>query len=302
MIALFVLAGSLLAGRRGVTGALALAGSVFVKYITVVALPFYFLAVLRGDDASSPRGWRERLPAVLASVGVFAVTAALAYAPFWAGPMTLARIGQVDNNYLGSFAALVVLYLPNFDPWLLAARVAVVALVALWQVRSFLRGRASLASAVFEVYFAVLLVATHFAGWYVPLLLALGIMSDDRRLVRRAAAFSFAALLTTPLWEYAWPALQNSVGLGPFHLIVVPLTFFPPLLMAGWDLVRSSATEAGLGEGVGEGDRPLEETVSGRMGRRAWPSRSPGDGDPAAAPGVALAMEIRPLAGVPDAG
>lgn len=239
MIALFVLS-LLLVGRRGARGAFALAASVFVKYLTVIALPFYLLAELRGPDAGDWRGWRRRLPAVLASVGVFAITAVLAYAPFWAGPVTLARVRTVDQNYLASMSALALLYLPNASAWLLTGRVAVVAMIAAWQLRSFALGRADVPRAVFEVYFGVLLIATHFAGWYLPLLVALGVLSADRWLISRAVVFSLSAILTVPLWQYLWPQVQNSAGLGPFHLLIVPLTFLPPLIIAALGAARSS--------------------------------------------------------------
>lgn len=236
MIALLVLSLLLLAARRAPGGAIALAASVFVKYLTVVALPFYLLAELRRPGST----WRDRLPTVLASVAVFALTAVLAYAPFWAGPAILARVRQVDTNYLASFSALALIYMPRAIDWLLGVRVAIVAAIALWQINAFLRGRASVARAVFEVYFGVLLVATHFAGWYLPLLVALGVLSADRWLVARAITFTFAAMLTVPLWQYVWPEVQNTYGLGPFHLLIVPLTFFPPLLIGAWGRWQSS--------------------------------------------------------------
>lgn len=254
MIALLVFALILLNGKRGPWGAVALAGSVFVKYLTVVAVPFYLLAQLRGPK----RSWRERLPTVLASVGALAATALLAYAPFWAGPATLDRVRHVDDNYLSSFAALALLYVPNAKLWLLPARAAVVAAITLWQMRSFVLGRASVERAVFEVYFGVLLVATHFAGWYLPMLVALGVLSRDRWLVARAITFTFCAILTVPLWEYLWPEVQNSAGLATFHLLIVPLTFLPPLLVGAWGVLRPDASLRGVG--------PARSTAEERVG------------------------------------
>lgn len=247
MIALLVLSLILLSGRRGPSGAFALAGSVFVKYLTVVAVPFYLLAQLRGPK----RSWRERLPMVLASVGALAATTLLAYAPFWAGPATLDRVRHVDDNYLASFSALALLYIPNVKQWLLPARVALVAGIALWQTRSFILRRASVERAVFEVYFGVLLVATHFAGWYLPMLIALGVLSKDRWLVARAITFSFCAILTVPLWEYLWPEVQNTAGLATFHLLIVPLTFLPPLFVGAWGAIRTGASVRGVGSADG---------------------------------------------------
>jgi len=227
MIALCLFSLVLLTRHQATFGAPALAASVFVKYLTAVAVPYYFLSQI----ADGRRSVRTMLSAMGGSVLSFVVITAVVYAPFWAGPATFERVRQVNDNYLASLPALAILLLPNAAFELTAARLAIVGLVGIWQTWAILHRRTTVERAVFETYFAVLLVATHFAGWYLPLLIALGVLSADRWLVARAVVFSVTALLTTPLWTYLFPATQNALSFAQFHLIVVPFTFLPPLAL-----------------------------------------------------------------------
>lgn len=243
MIPLCLFSLLLLTRRQATAGAPALAASVFVKYLTAVAVPYYFLSQI----AEGRRTWRTILSAIGGSVVAFVLITAVVYAPFWVGPQTLVRVEEVDNNYLASLPALVILYVPNALTWLTAARLAIVTLVGAWQAWAILRRRTTVERAVFETYFTVLIVATHFAGWYLPLLVALAILTANRWLVARAVVFTFTATLTTSMWTYLFPATENTLSFATFHLIVVPWTFVPPLLiiLAQMLLESRSATDGG---------------------------------------------------------
>jgi hypothetical protein len=77
-----------------------------------------------------------------------------------------------------------------------------------------------------------ILLANHFAGWYVPLLVALAVLAGDAVRQTRAAVLTFTTTLATPLWAYVWPANQPYLDLLTFHAILVPLTFLPPILVS----------------------------------------------------------------------
>jgi hypothetical protein len=235
MTALLVLAMLLLARRHFASGMAALSASIFVKYLTITAVPFYLL----DEIADRARPLEARLAAIGRSCIVLAVATAVAFAPFWAGLDTLARVRQVDNNYLASIPALAILLDGAALPWMMIAQIVVVGGVALWQAVSLWRGRATPERAIFEVSFAVILVATHFAGWYLPLLVAVAVFVGDRWLLARAVVFSFTAALTIPIWAFAYPWTQPALGLLAFHEIVVPLTFVPPLAVILIRILRS---------------------------------------------------------------
>ena len=142
------------------------------------------------------------------------------------------RVLAVDQDYVGSIPALALSLFPTSYHWLVYVRLATAALVGLWQARSVFLGRERLAKAALEVVFTTILLATHFAGWYLALPLALSAMGNDRRTQWRMAIFTFTASLTTPMWAYLWWWTQDVVNETTFHLIVVPLTFVPPLVIA----------------------------------------------------------------------
>lgn len=243
--------------RRPRLAVLFLVGSILTKYLTLGALPLYFLTELvagwRGDGrclTSSPEAappprpnaHKERVRdarsfvslalrlAIPATIALIA--AAILYAPYWRGPESLARVLEVDDNYLASISALTVLVIPGSVDWLIYPRGLLLGLVALWQVIGILRGRTNLTRATFELIFAMIVIAPHFAGWYLGVLIALGVAADDWWLLARAQVFAIGAMLTIPLWAYLWPWKGDALGLATFHAILIPITFGGPLLLS----------------------------------------------------------------------
>jgi len=219
---------ALLTKNRPVLSALGVGASVLVKFLTLGAIPLFLLARI----LDSPRSHRGRLVTVVASAAALVALAVVAYAPFWAGPTTLQRALAADSDYLSSIPALIVLVIPGSINWLAFPRLALVGIVCLWQANSLRLGRANLAQAMYEVFFVTILVGAHFAGWYLALLVAVSALTRDRWVQLRTVVFTFTATLATPLWAYLWYWNQDWMSMTTIHLIVVPLTFLPPLLIA----------------------------------------------------------------------
>jgi hypothetical protein len=252
--------------------AISLTASALVKYLTAPALGFALLALLAVPRRRGP----ARLIAPLVFLLVVAATVAITFAPFWVGPSVLQRLRDVDGNYLSSIPALIILIDRGAMGWLIYPRVAIVAAVVAGQAWRVVRRKTPLAAALFDVELAIIVVATHFAGWYVPLLLALALLSGRPRQIVQALSLTFATTLTTPLWAYLWPAEQPGLTLLGLHLILVPLTFLPlavaPLLQAR--LAAGLATRAqSAGDRVNRAEPPALSRQSGSRARP--PSREP---------------------------
>src|SRR5205085_6775944 len=118
--------------------------------------PFFVLAQLA--DGNVPRA--RRIRRIAFGVAVAAVTAVALYAPLWAGPATLERVREVDDNYLSSISALVILVEPATQAWLIYPRLVVLAAVLAWQGYRIMRGQVGLVLALYDVELALVLVAT----------------------------------------------------------------------------------------------------------------------------------------------
>ncbi len=227
MICLLVVAFVLYSERRPIAATVALAASSLVKYLTLEALP-YFLLVQALDSSANRRG---RVGSIVASLLAFGGSAIVVFAPYWVGPVTIERVRVADTNYLSSISALMILLRPSSLDWLVYPRIGILAAVGTWEAYRLIAGRACLAGALFEVSFATILIANHFAGWYLPLLVALAVLAGDWRARTRIVVLTFTTTLTTPLWAYVWPIGQPGLDLATFHMLLVPLTFVPPLVV-----------------------------------------------------------------------
>src|SRR6185437_525233 len=228
MVFVLVAALVLLTKKHAILGAAGIGASVLIKFLTLGAVPLFLLA----EVLAPARSRRVRVMRVAASAVIMIGLAVVAYAPFWTGLATIERAQAVDADYLSSIAALVILLVPDSINWLGIAKLAILAAVFLWQANSLRLGRANLAQATFEVLFVTILVASHFAGWYLALLVAVAVLAGDRWIQARMVLFTFTTTLTTPLWAYLWYWNQDWMSMTTMHLIVVPLIFLPPLLVA----------------------------------------------------------------------
>lgn len=245
VLTLFVIAALVcLAKKQPTLGAIGIGASVLIKFLTLGAIPLLLLA-----KALDTTQWpRIRFARVVGYAVVIAALGVAAYAPFWTGPATLQRAQAVDGNYLSSISALIVLIVPNSIGWLTYLRFAILATVGLWQVNSLRLGRVNLAQAMYEIFFVSILVAAHFAGWYLALLVAVSVLTRDRWIQARTVVFTFTTTLVTPLWAYLWWWVQDWMSMTTIHWIVVPLTFVPPLtiaLLAIWHRASRSRLRQG---------------------------------------------------------
>jgi hypothetical protein len=228
LVALLIITGLVLATRRwSCLGGVSVGAAMLVKMTAIGLFPLYLAAILLNRTESV----RRRLLTVAAIVIGWAALVVVAYQPYWVGPQTVHRLLIADGDYLASLASLVVFLVPTTRDWLIYVRIALGMAIAAWQVRGMLLGKTTLASAAFEVMFATVLLAAHFAGWYLPLVLALAVLSRNQINLRRAAVFTLSATMTTPLWAYAYTLPVDWMNAESFHFIVVPLTFIPPLLV-----------------------------------------------------------------------
>ena len=236
VLTLFVVAGLILARHRWPTMAVAcLTAAVLVKSLPIAAIPLFFAWLL------SQRGsfWKLRVPTIVAASIVMLSVFVAGYAPFWAGWETLSRLREVNANYLASIPALIVLLVPSATDWLTIPQMGLLALVGLVLAWLVWHHRVTLERAVVEIIFATILIATHFAGWYLPLLVGVAALTDDSWVLVRMAVFTFTTTLTTPLWQYVFPWTRDWLSMESFHLIVVPWTFLPPLAVGMWEWGRT---------------------------------------------------------------
>jgi hypothetical protein len=213
--------------NRPLVGILAVGAAVLIKLLPIGVLPLCLLY----QAVDHRLAWRTRMIGLTASVVALIGLVGVAYAPFWIGTATLQRVIDADSDYLASVPALIILVVPGATDWLTYLRLALLAIVGLWQARGLWLGSTSLPTAALGVLFATIVLASHFAGWYLGLLVAVSVLTQNRRLQAAIGVFTLTATLTTPLWTYVWTPYQDSLTLTTFHLFLVPFTFIPPLLV-----------------------------------------------------------------------
>jgi len=224
---------------------LLLAVSILVKFMTVLVVPFFELAL-----AMSPVHWQRRLGMVGLSVFLIGATVALGMLPLWPGLENWAVLtgGQQTGR---SLLTLMILGLRDwiglnqaFDlsRTLLLLAFLLIYLHDFWttcrQAQNSPTYVQVCSPAFYTLFWFVLIVAPIFHAWYllwfVPLM---PLLLPDRRPWRVSTVFSLTALLIIPYFETvrAWyPALLHNQLLG--HLIGIPLLIGPPLLAMFWPI------------------------------------------------------------------
>ena len=244
-----------------------LAFSILVKFVTILVVPFFLLAMTRQE-----RTWLARL-ALMAWYG-FIITALviLLMLPLWPGWDNWAVL-QAGSRAGRSLLALLILsfkdvwglnFAFDFSRNLLFLVYALIYLYYLWQMfassqRSVIRGQRSVVrSSVFQpsnfptfqfspplllcsfhvLFWYVLLVAPVFHAWYLLWFLPLAsLLLPNQRPLSAAIVFSITALFIIPYFETVrvwYPALLDNQLLG--HLIGVPLLIVPPALALLWPI------------------------------------------------------------------
>ncbi len=226
-----------------------LALSILVKFVTILVVPFFWLAL-----AALQPTWRRRVGVAGFSALLIGVIVTLAMRPLWPGWENWAVL-TAGSQAGRSLLALVILGLRDFLGLSRAfdlSRNAILFIFALiyfyflWtsfrQVKSSPAPLLACSPAFYVFFWYVLLVAPVFHAWYLLWFVSLApLLLPHRRPLRASAVFSLTALLIIPYFETVrvwYPALLQNQFIG--HLIGVPLLIGPPMLPLLWPVDHSA--------------------------------------------------------------
>jgi len=213
-----------------------MATSILTKFVTVVILPFFILALaIRGGK------WYQSAFSLVSYGLTILILITIGMLPLWPGADNWAVLSA--NSGAGrSLLALMVLGLkssmgtnPAFDlsRWILYAVCGAVFFYYVWKIlvqRS--ESRTLPITAAFYLFFwYILLAAPTFHAWYLLWFLPLGsLLLPSQRPMMTGIAFSITALFAIPYFETirVWiPKLLQNHFLG--HIIGVSLLIIPPI-------------------------------------------------------------------------
>jgi hypothetical protein len=252
-----------------------LALSILVKFVTILIVPFFLLAI-----TAQAATWIKRLALIIAYGMAIGVLVILPMLPMWPGWDNWAVL-QAGSGAGRSLLALLILGFKDawgvnfaFDFWrnLLFLIYALIYCYYLWQmfnsnqksVASSQRVTGSppsphpsilpilppptlpiLQSSFHVLFWYVLLVAPVFHAWYLLWFLPLAALQlPDQRPLVASIVFSITALFIIPYFETIrvwYPALLDNQLLG--HLIGVPLLIVPPALALLWPIRPKAKSE-----------------------------------------------------------
>ena len=233
-----------------------LALSILVKFVTIMIVPFFLLAL-----AMSQPNWLRRIGVMIISGLLIGAVVVGLMLPIWPGRENWAVL-ETGSQAGRSLLALLILGLRDSLGLSLAFDVsrnsllvilATIYLYFLWQTLAKLRQRSPAASlptlpiwpSFYILCWYVLLAAPVFHAWYLLWFLPLApLLLPNRRPFIAGAVFSVTALLIIPYFETIrvwYPALLQNQLIG--HLIGVPLLIGPPILTLLWPLKLSETGE-----------------------------------------------------------
>lgn len=226
-----------------------LALSILVKFVTVLAAPFFIIGL-----AWRWRRWGQRLAAAFGYSLLLAVLVIAPMWPLWPGWENWAVV-EAGSSAGRSLLALLVLSLRGtlgvnlaFDlsRYFIYTLFGLIYLYYLWRT---LAGPASpllpVLAAFFSLYWYVLLAAPVFHAWYLLWFLPLAaLLLPGRRPLLMVTVFSISALYIIPYFETVriwYPLLLDNQLLG--HLVGVPLLLGPPAIVALWPIRPPAGSE-----------------------------------------------------------
>ncbi len=226
-----------------------LALSILVKFVTILIVPFFWLAL-----AVPQPTWRRRAGVAGFSALLIGVIVALAMWPLWPGWEDWAVL-TAGSQAGRSLLALLILGLRDilglsraFDLSRNAILVifGLIYLYYLWtsfrEAKRTPAGLLACSPAFYTLFWYVLLVAPVFHAWYLLWFVSLApLLLPNRRPLRASTVFSLTALLIIPYFEIVrvwYPALLQNQFIG--HLIGVPLLIGPPMLALFWPVDHSA--------------------------------------------------------------
>jgi hypothetical protein len=226
-----------------------LALSVLTKFITIVIVPFFLLALMgRGQR------WPARIARLIGYGALIGAMVVIGTLPMWPGWDQWAVVQGADSAGR-SILALLVLVLRDalnlgsaFDVArkMLLGLYALIYLYAVWREFKIIWQakedrfaailQQTLASSFLALFWLLLLVMPIFHGWYVLWCFPLAVLLlPQRRLLDAAIVFSIMALFIIPYFETIrmWvPVLLSDQLLG--HLIGVMVLTVPPIVTLLW--------------------------------------------------------------------
>ncbi len=234
-----------------------LALSILTKFITIVVVPFFLLALM-----SRGRRWPDRFARLIGYGLLIGALVILGMWPLWPGWDQWAVVQGADSAGRSILALLILFFRDGlqldtaFDAArrLLLGLYAVIYVYALWRLARIIwrstsdRGEAiiqqTLASSFLALFWLLLLVMPIFHAWYLEWCFPLAVLLlPQRRLLDAALVFSITALYIIPYFETirVWvPELLRDALLG--HAIGVPLLVAAPILVLVWPRKQMSIT------------------------------------------------------------
>jgi hypothetical protein len=231
-------------------GFAALIGSVFIKYTSVLIIPFFLLFLVRQVPGTKQRAFFLGKSTLIAA----AIGLAL-YAPFWSPGEIMHVVLDQTNRFIGSVPAMLKIgletelglgYSTTLVKWLVLGVFGAFYLRRIFKMGSTLEDTLSTS---FEVlFFFLLLASTVLYPWYLIWPLALMPLITRNMAAQRMTVFSLTALLAYFIWFFVWVWIRegNWFNWGPLEqqdfpsfylrmcLLAVPFTVIPPLLLSIW--------------------------------------------------------------------
>jgi 4-amino-4-deoxy-L-arabinose transferase-like glycosyltransferase len=245
-----------------------LALSVLTKFITIVIVPFFLLALM-----SRGQRWPDRFARLIGFGLLIGALVVIGTLPLWPGWDQWAVVQGADSAGR-SILALLVLTLRDalkFEPAFDVARKVLLGLwvliytYALWRLFKIVwqskadRSKAviqhTLASSFLALFWLLLLVMPIFHAWYLLWCFPLAVLLlPQRRPLQAVIVFSITALYIIPYFETirVWvPELLRNPLLG--HIIGVTLLTVPPIVTLLWPRKHTPAAQLETGA-----QRPVE--------------------------------------------
>jgi len=235
-----------------------LALSILVKFVTIIVIPFFLLALARRYP-----GWPKRIGAMVVYGAIIATVVVVFMLPVWPGWENWAVL-KAGSGAGRSILALLVLTLRDivgtntaFD----MARNAIYIVFALiygyylWQTFSTLRKTktdentrvvvTAISASFYILFWYVLLAAPVFHAWYLLWFLPLApLLLPKQRPLNASIVFAITALLAIPYFETVrvwYPFLLQNHFWG--HLIGVSLLVLPPTVTLLWPVSSTTNSE-----------------------------------------------------------
>ena len=233
-----------------------LAMSILTKFITIVVVPFFLLALM-SRGATSARSIARLIGSSLL-IGALVIIGML---PLWPGWETWALVQGADSAGR-SILALIILSVKDIvglETAFPAARLflwgvfALIYLYCLWRMIDIIRRDSpnhreaietqTIASSFLTLFWLLLLVMPLFHAWYIVWSFPLAVLLLPlRRALAASIVFTMSALLVVPYFETIrvwYPVLLQQPALG--HLIGVAVMAVPPIVVLVWPRKRKAA-------------------------------------------------------------